>query len=81
MRSIYERMTKPTPEDLRVNERIKNLTRTELDRMIAHFGMTMEYLAAQRDDVVVKRSSDAMGWTIRVELKPNVESPVQFGGR
>lgn len=79
MRSIYDRMTKPTPDDLRVNERIKNLSRTELDRIIVHFGMTMEHLAAQRDDLVVTRKQDIKSWTIHVELKPNVESPVQFG--
>lgn len=79
MRSIYDRMTKPTPDDLRVNDRIRNLSRTELDRIIVHFGMTMEHLAAQRDDLVVTRSQDIKSWTIRVELKPTVESPVQFG--
>jgi hypothetical protein len=76
MRSIYERMTKPTSQDMQVNERLRQLSRSEIDRIMNHFGMVMEHLAVQRDDVTVKRSQDAIGWTIRVELKTNVPSPV-----
>lgn len=76
MRSIYDRMTKPTPQDLQVNDRLAHLTRGELDRVITHLGQSLEYFAAQREDVQVQRTQDATSWTIRVEMKPNVPSPI-----
>jgi hypothetical protein len=76
MRSIYERMTKPQPQDLAVNDRLRQLTRGQIDKILNHFGQVMEHLAAQRDDVVVTRSQDAIGWTIRVELRTNVPDPL-----
>lgn len=79
LRSIYDRMTKPTSGDLEVNARLQTLSRTELERIINHFGMAMEHMAAQREDLAVKRTQDATGWTIRIDITPNVPSPVNFG--
>jgi hypothetical protein len=77
MRSIFERMTNPTPQDLQVGDRLRNLTRGELDRIMTLYGTTLEHIAAKRDDLVVTRSNDATGWTIRLEMKPNVPDPTQ----
>jgi len=75
MRSIFERMTNPTPQDLQVGDRLRNLTRAEIDRIMSHLGTTLEHLAARRDDLTVTRSSDTKGWTIRVDMTPNVPDP------
>lgn len=79
LRSIFDRMTKPTPEDLQVNERLRNLGRGEIDRIMDHFGLALKHLAAQREDLEVESSKTATSWTLHVELKPNVPSPLQFG--
>lgn len=81
LRSIFERMTKPTPEDLQVNERLRHLSRAEIDRVMDLFGKALDLLAAQRDDVTVTRTGDATSWSIHVELRPNVASPVRLGGQ
>lgn len=81
LRSIFERMTKPTPGDLQTSDRLRHLSRAEIERIMTFFGTALEHLAAQRDDVMVTRSNDAISWDIHVELKPNVVSPVQLGGQ
>lgn len=68
MRSIFDRMTNPTPQDLQVNDRLKALSHVEIDRMVHRFGEFLDHLAKQRNDLSVNTTRDAKGWTIRVDL-------------
>lgn len=70
MRSIYERMTAPTPADMQVNQRLKTLGPQEIVRIIDHMGQVMEHLAAQRDEVTVNRfNRDGVhGFSVEIDL-------------
>lgn len=76
MRSLIDRMTNPTPQDLDVSARIQMLGRADIGRMVDHLGMALDHLAAQREDLTVTRTKDDTSWTIRVEMKPIVASPI-----
>jgi hypothetical protein len=78
-RSVYERMVNPTKQDQQAGARLATLTRAELDRIMQHWGQTMEFLAAQRNDIKVTRRSTATKWTVEVELiGSNIPSPVDL---
>lgn len=80
MRSLFDRMTNPTPEELDTKARIQMLGRHEVTRMIDHIIMALEHLASQRDDLHVQRTQHDNTWTIQVELKPIVPSQVVVPG-
>lgn len=79
-RTLYDRMTNPTAQEQNVNARLQALSRSELDKIMTHFGMTLEHLAAQRNDLKVRRSRDATGWTVRLEMVAVAPSPVTVPG-
>lgn len=69
LRSIYERMTNPTPDDIDAGARVQSLGRGDIARVIDTLGLVLEQMAARRPDLIVKRESDAKSWTIRVEMR------------
>jgi len=78
LRSIYDRMTNPEPSDGDVVQRIQQLSYTQIDQILEHFGMVMDYLGKNRDDIDVKRTKTGNTWTIHVEMKPTVPSLVRL---
>lgn len=73
MRTIYDRMTNPTPDDLAVGDRIRVMSRPEVIRVIDQVLIpAFKHLADQRDDMVVDAQRDQNSWVIRVALTPLV---------
>lgn len=72
VRSVFERMTNPTPQDMSGLTRLKQLGPVELERVILQFIQIFEAIGKQRDDVDVKSARDPKGWTIRVNVAKGV---------
>jgi len=76
MRSLYDRMTKPTPADMDTGTRLALLSRGEIERVMNTFAQALEHLAARRSDLNVEYSHDINSWTIHVDMKPPSSSPI-----
>jgi uncharacterized protein YhdP len=80
MRSVFERMTNPTPDDLQASDRAANLTRFDVARIIDTVTQALQQLANRRDDVTVNTKRDEDGWTIRIDMPHINPSQLRIGG-
>jgi hypothetical protein len=69
MRSVYERMTAPTKEDLAVAARLKTMTPPEVAKIVEHMAQVMEHLADQQNALTVERLNEGnvTGFTVRFD--------------
>lgn len=68
-RPIIDRMTSPSLQDQNVGDRIRSLSRPQMEMAVNHVCQALEHLATQRDDLHVTRTQDESGITVRVEFR------------
>lgn len=69
-RSIYERMTNPTPQDLNGVAEMANWRRDQVKMMIEKVLLeSLRHIEAQREDFKVAITTDDGGWSVRIDMK------------
>jgi hypothetical protein len=69
VRSLYDRMTKPTPEDLQGVASISSYTRDQVKMIVDRVLLeALRKLAENRDDFDVHVTTDDRGWSVRIDL-------------
>lgn len=68
MRTLLERMTNPTAQDLQASAQLQQLARGDVMVIVDRITQMLKHLENRRDDVAVSVKRDNDGWTIRIDM-------------
>ena len=68
-RSVYERMTSPTPADMAGVAAISDFSPVQVKMIVEKVLLeSLRRLAGERDDFDVAITTDSNGWSVRIDL-------------
>lgn len=67
-RTLMERMTNPTAQDMQAGQQVQELARGDVMVIVDRIVMMLKHLENRRSDVAVNVDRDQDGWTVRIHM-------------